>query len=264
MMLSALALVALTSVTPFPSDTPPARRVPPPAPRQLRAVEDVVLTARMADGAPAPATIVLPQLRNRADVIDFIRRNYPDSTAGDPTVIPVTWVYIDEMGRTHWPELLVSSGSARFDALAVAAARRAEFAPALVDTTRVGVWLMLPVQVRGLAARATPGCRPEAGPCFTPYTVKPELRNRDEVARALVRNYPPELRDRGVSGTTQVWIYLNEEGRVVDARVRQTSGEPKLDEAALRVARIFQFTPARNRDLPVAVWIALPIVFKAR
>ena len=52
--------------------------------------------------------------------------------------------------------------------------------------------------------------------------------------------------------------------RVVDARVRQTSGEPKLDEAALRVARIFQFTPARNRDLPVAVWIALPIVFKAR
>ena len=264
MMLSALALLALTSVAPFPSDTPPARRVPPPAPRELRAVADVVLTARMADGTPAPSTIVLPQLRNRADVINFIRKNYPDSTAGDPTVIPITWVYIDETGRTHRPELVVSSGSTRFDALAVAAARFAEFAPALIDTTKVAVWVMLPVQVRGLAARPAPGCRPEAGPCFTPYTVKPELRNRDEVARALVRNYPPDLRERRVSGTTMLWVRLDEEGNVVDARLRESSGESALDEAAIRVARVMQFTPALNRNVPVQVWIALPVVFRAR
>ncbi|HEY0305040.1 MAG TPA: TonB family protein [Longimicrobiales bacterium] len=252
--------MTIVALSPLPSDTPPARRVPPPEARELRAVNDVVLTARMANGAPAPSTIVLPQLRNRVDVIDYIRKNHPDSIAAIPSIIPVAWVYVDESGKTHVPEIIVSSGSAPFDKLAIEAVRRAQFAPALIDTFKVALWVMLPVQVGGLAARPAP-CRDEA-PCFTPYTVKPTLRNRDAVARTLVQNYPSDLRDQKVRGTTLLWLLVDEIGHVQKAQVKQSSGVPKLDQAALQVAQSMLFTPALNRDLPVKVWIQLPIVFQ--
>ena len=51
----------------------------------------------------------------------------------------------------------------------------------------------------------------ESAPVFTPYTVKPELKNRDAVGRALVRNYPPLLRDAGIGGTVLTWLLINEE-----------------------------------------------------
>ena len=261
-LVSALKLFVVTALLPLPSDTPPARRVPPPAARELRAVDDVVLTARMPNGAPAPSTIVLPQLRNRGDVISYMQRNYPDSAAA--SVIPVTWVYIDETGQAHRPEIIVSSGSLKLDELAVQAVKRAQFAPALIDKKSVAVWVMLPVQVGGLAARPGPAPAPGDGPRFTPYTTKPELRNRDVVVRALVSNYPPELRARKVGGTTLVWLYINEAGQVAQVRVKETSGNQQLDEAAVRVAESMLFTPAVNRDRVVPVWISLPIVFNAR
>jgi TonB family protein len=264
LVVSALKIFAMAALVPMPSDTPPARRVPPPAARELRAVDDVVLTARFANGARVPSTIVLPQIRNAAAVIDYIRSNYPDSPAL-PATIPVAWVYVDEEGRTHLPEVIVSSGSTAFDELALAAVKRAQFAAARIDTFKVAVWVMLPVQISGLAARPDESPRfREDTPSFTPYVIKPELRNRPEVQQALVRNYPPHLRDRRVSGTTLVWLLIDEIGRVVNAQVKESSGEPDLDKAALQVARAMLFTPAKNRESqPVKVWIQLPIVFRA-
>jgi hypothetical protein len=43
-----------------------------------------------------------------------------------------------------------------------------------------------------------------AAPTFTPMTVRPELQNRADVQRALVRNYPPLLRDAGIGGSPTV------------------------------------------------------------
>ena len=263
LVVAALKIFAVTALLPLPSDTPPVRRVPPPAARELRAVDDVVLTARFANGARVPSTIVLPQIRNAPAVINYIRSNYPDSLPR-PATIPVAWVYIDEGGRTHLPEVIVSSGSTAFDELALAAVRQAQFAAARIDTFKVAVWLMLPVQVSGIAARPdlSPRFRDDT-PSFTPYAIKPELRNRPEVQQALVRNYPRHLRDRRVSGTTLVWLLIDEIGRVVKTQVKESSGEADLDKAALQVARTMLFTPAKNRESqPVKVWIQLPIVFQ--
>ena len=104
----------------------------------------------------------------------------------------------------------------------------------------------------------------EAAPVFTPYTVKPELQNREAVGRALVRNYPPLLRDAGIGGTTLVWILIDEQGQTVRAQVKEGSGHEALDQAALKVADIMKFSPALNRDQKVKVWIQLPIVFKTQ
>jgi len=101
-------------------------------------------------------------------------------------------------------------------------------------------------------------------PFFTPMTVRPGIRNRSDVQRALEREYPPLLRDAGIGGTVLVWFFIDETGRVETMRVHTSSGHRALDEAALRVADVIDFTPALNRDRRVPVWISLPITFQIR
>ncbi|MBT8396781.1 MAG: energy transducer TonB, partial [Gemmatimonadetes bacterium] len=103
-----------------------------------------------------------------------------------------------------------------------------------------------------------------AAPTFTPYTVRPDIKNRAAVARALEREYPPLLRDAGIGGTVQVWFFIDEQGRVVNTQVNESSGHKALDDAAIQVAGIIEFTPALNRDKRVPVWISLPITFTTR
>lgn len=101
-----------------------------------------------------------------------------------------------------------------------------------------------------------------AAPAFTPYTVAPDRMNDDEIVRALEREYPPLLRDAGIGGTVQVWFFIDETGIVQNQRVHTSSGHQALDDAALRVAPVFRFTPALNRDKAVPVWVAFPITFR--
>ena len=99
-------------------------------------------------------------------------------------------------------------------------------------------------------------------PYFTPMTVRPEITNRGEVQAALIREYPSNLRDAGIGGTVVVWFYITETGQVQDGRISRSSGQQDFDQAALRVASVFRFTPATNRREPVAVWIEVPITFQ--
>ncbi len=103
-----------------------------------------------------------------------------------------------------------------------------------------------------------------AAPVFTPMTVRPEIKNRDEIIREMVRAYPPILRDAGIGGQTLVWFFISEQGRVLDKRVARTSGHEQLDDAALEVATVYEFTPALNRDKVVKVWVQIPITFEVR
>jgi protein TonB len=103
-----------------------------------------------------------------------------------------------------------------------------------------------------------------AAPVFTPMTVRPEIRNRNAVMTAMERAYPPILRDAGIGGQVVVWFFISEEGQVLDKRVSQSSGHTQLDNAALEVADVYQFTPALNRDQKVKVWIQIPITFQVR
>ena len=98
-------------------------------------------------------------------------------------------------------------------------------------------------------------------PTYTPYSVAPDLRNRKEAAAAVMREWPPALKNSGIEGVVTVWIFINEEGRVTNAEVSESSGLKQMDEAALRAARAFRFSPALNRDDAVPVWVELPISF---
>ncbi len=103
-----------------------------------------------------------------------------------------------------------------------------------------------------------------AAPTFTPFTVAPDILNRNEVIRAMEREYPPLLRDAGIGGTVKVYFFIDENGRVKDTRIDQTSGHDALDQAALKVADVYRFSPALNRDKKVPVWVSLPITFQVK
>jgi protein TonB len=101
-------------------------------------------------------------------------------------------------------------------------------------------------------------------PTFTPFTVAPSVLNREEVAEAMARSYPTVLRSAGIGGTVRVYFFIDENGRVQDRRVQQSSGFAQLDEAALAVAELYRFSPALNRDKKVPVWVLFPIEFRVR
>ena len=103
-----------------------------------------------------------------------------------------------------------------------------------------------------------------AAPTFTPFTVAPSILNRNDVIRAMEREYPPLLRDAGIGGTVRVYFFIDENGEVQDRRIDQSSGHQALDDAAMNVSAIYRFSPALNRDKKVPVWVSFPITFQVR
>jgi TonB family protein len=100
-------------------------------------------------------------------------------------------------------------------------------------------------------------------PEFTPLTVKPELTNRDEVARVLELAYPSALRAANISGTVITWIKIGTDGAITDTRVATSSGNADFDKAALAVAQQMKFSPGKNLDGVVAAWVQIPVSFRS-
>ncbi|TFH66611.1 MAG: hypothetical protein E4G90_02645 [Gemmatimonadales bacterium] len=70
-------------------------------------------------------------------------------------------------------------------------------------------------------------------PTFTPFPVKPGIRNREEVRQVLIREYPPLLRDAGIGGTVEVWFQIDEGGGVQQTLVKAGSGHAARGPAYL-------------------------------
>jgi TonB family protein len=236
----------------------------------------------LSDGPSFTPMTVRPQLRNVPEVQQALIGHYPpllrDAGIGGEALI---WFFITEDGAVQDTRIHRSSGHDALDQAALAVAGVMEFTPAYNRDVRVPVWIAMPIRFEATAASAdardaeasrAPVRQPvgqdateaaQAGdrPVFTPMTERPQLMNSREVQQALQRHYPPLLRDAGIGGIAVVWVFIDETGRVRDARISTSSGYDALDQAALRVTELMQFTAARDRDTPVPVWIALPVTF---
>ncbi|MCC6647486.1 MAG: TonB-dependent receptor [Polyangiaceae bacterium] len=73
---------------------------------------------------------------------------------------------------------------------------------------------------------------------------------------------PDAAREAGVSGTVELVVTIDREGRVVDARVTR-SPSPLLDEAAVALALAHRFSPATRAGVPVAARVRLAVDFHA-
>jgi TonB family protein len=109
--------------------------------------------------------------------------------------------------------------------------------------------------------------QPEADseqPSRSPFTARPELQNLAEIQTLIEQEYPPLLRDAGIGGRADVLMLIDSNGNIVRTQLAEGTGQPALDEAALRVAAASRFTPARNEGEATTVWVSLPIAFVSR
>ena len=116
--------------------------------------------------------------------------------------------------------------------------------------------------VENLPPPPSGGGNPSDRPSFIPYDTPPKLLNESDVTRLLQRYYPAHLKEAGVGGRVELWIFVDSAGKVQKSQVKTSSGSVQLDEAAQRVAGEMKFRPAMNRDKTTDVWVSQWITFE--
>lgn len=96
---------------------------------------------------------------------------------------------------------------------------------------------------------------------FYELTSLPRLEDRDMLREKLSRYYPQEAKYRGVEGVVMLEVVVSSRGRIVEAKVLDSS-PPLFAAAALKVCSELVFVPAYLRTRTVAVRLKLPIRFE--
>jgi protein TonB len=114
------------------------------------------------------------------------------------------------------------------------------------------------------AIQATTPVRPTVQPPIAPPAPVASTAPRSDKRRPLTQpEYPPSSRRAGEAGTVILEVYVLENGRVGEARVKKSSGYPRLDEAAVReVKRSWRLVPGTENGKPVKMWGQFAVTFK--
>jgi len=115
--------------------------------------------------------------------------------------------------------------------------------------------------IRQTTTQAPPSTPPVAAP---PAPKIASTAPRSNPRRPLTQpEYPPSSRRAGEAGTVILEVYVLENGRAGDVRVKKSSGYPKLDEAAVReVKRSWRLEPGTENGKPVPMWGQFAVTFK--
>ena len=127
------------------------------------------------------------------------------------------------------------------------------------------VSIELPVEAtQSTAIQTVTNVRPTAPPPPVPQATIPRTAPKSDSRRPLSQpEYPPSSRRAGEAGTVILEVYVLETGRVGEARVKQSSGFPRLDEAAVReVKRSWRLIPGTENGKPVPMWGQFAVTFK--
>ena len=88
-----------------------------------------------------------------------------------------------------------------------------------------------------------------------------ELEKRPEPVSQTAPAYPPELRKAKIEGVVTLLFVLNEDGRVEDPRV-DNSTRPEFERPALEAVKKWRFRPGMKDGQPVRTFIKYPIRFR--
>ncbi len=76
--------------------------------------------------------------------------------------------------------------------------------------------------------------------------------------------YPEIARKAGIEGRVTVHVLVSEKGIVIKTKILQSLGHTGCDEAAVNAIRKVKWNPAMQRDKPVRVWVAIPVIFRLK
>jgi protein TonB len=99
--------------------------------------------------------------------------------------------------------------------------------------------------------------RSEPTPAIVAPSIDPRVGLREPV-------YPASEIRLNHTGTVVLSVQVLRDGKVGDVRVVRSTGYPKLDEAALRVARTWRLIPGTRDGAAVTMWKEVPITFQLR
>jgi protein TonB len=251
--------LAVTSIVPLPA--------PPPLLR--------------APGTPTSATPVTftqaPRVLNTSRIQQELERVYPIGlrALGIGGRVELSF-YVNEQGVAERYEIRESSLNKDLDEAALEVAEVFQFSPALRGNERVATWFAFGITFGAGANAIAPaganpsGAAPSLGaasatdqPVATQFEVAPRVSNTAAVRQALEKEYPNALRDAGIVGRVEVWFYVNEDGGVDAFQLKLSSNNTALDQAALRVAQVFEFTPGSRGGEPIPGWVSVGITFNA-
>ncbi|HYR11063.1 MAG TPA: M56 family metallopeptidase [Longimicrobium sp.] len=230
-------------------------------PEQRHAAEAGVTDTVIVPATASPGDTVRPVLVNGAALTRALQREYPPALrdAGLRGSAEVRF-RVTEQGIPADLRALRASHPAFADA-AVRALANARFRPARVDGSAVPYTLTLPVQFQldddgwpVIAASAVP---PQVGEWDQP----PVPLNTDQIARALTAEYPPLLRDAGITARAQVRIKVAATGEVTSVEAL-SSTHPEAGPAAERALLQARFRPARKDGRPLAAEMVMPVEFR--
>lgn len=121
--------------------------------------------------------------------------------------------------------------------------------PADRTPTRVEPPVVLPKETapNGEPAPASPNTSStgDSAAASIPQTEEPSLLNNPAL------KYPTAAFEAGIEGTARVAYTINEKGEVEDVRLVASSGDERLDRAALDYVTLLRFKPATRDGVPV-------------
>ncbi|MFQ5639093.1 MAG: energy transducer TonB [bacterium] len=98
---------------------------------------------------------------------------------------------------------------------------------------------------------------------FVAYDEEPKpIGGFGSIQRAL--RYPEIARKAGIEGKVIVHVLVSEKGIVERTKILKSLGHSGCDDAAVKAIRSVKWKPALQRDKPVKVWVAIPVIFKLK
>ena len=261
-------LVALESAWPAPIE-PPKPRITPPAPRATPPPPKAPTRLPRLIAAPPPAVLTMPQIEEvppdpppsklapdparareeaprpdrEPDSRSAVRSDQPPSPAADPR--PASGAASRPgAGSVASPSAATGDLPATADGL-TGVSRLGGAVSGATDTGRGAGGGQTSVSLAGTGGGVTRTAIPRGG-----YQVQPR--------------YPTSARRQGIQGTTLLRVFVAIDGRVTEVSVERTAGHADLDEAAAEAVRRWRFEPARSGDMPVAMWVLLPVEFRLK
>lgn len=83
-----------------------------------------------------------------------------------------------------------------------------------------------------------------------------------KVTRRVDPVYPPASRRMDEQGAVRLRVMVDERGRPQEVQVAESSGFPRLDEAAVAAVRRWVFAPAVQDAVAVPTWTQVSVVFQ--
>ena len=198
--------------------------------------------------AKAPVTTKLTKIDTQPKVLKSIKPKYPEELKkkGIEGTVMLD-VAVDKSGNVCNVKVAKSVNS-QLDKEALNAVKQWKFKPALSKGKPVKTTVKIPVAFR-LCDVLDIGCDFNSEKKEPPIAIK-----------MVAPKYPENVKKLGIEGTVILNAIIDKNGNVGKVEVKK-SLYPALDNEAVKALKQWKFTPAKNDNKPISVWITMPFEF---